>query len=97
MTLWVNRFRSTHGHVLALDVASVLQATMKSTQTVRVRFDKRGIEKSDHRHRGLLRARCERPSRRAAEQRDEIAALHSITSLERYRSGATVRLSSLTL
>src|SRR6516165_4552985 len=29
---------------------------------------------------GLLRARRERPHRRAAEQRDELAALHSITS-----------------
>src|SRR5262249_49590326 len=28
----------------------------------------------------LLRARCERPCRRAAEQRDERATLHSITS-----------------
>jgi hypothetical protein len=28
---------------------------------------------------GLLRARCERPYRCAAEQRDELAPLHSIT------------------
>jgi hypothetical protein len=28
----------------------------------------------------LLRTRCERPRRRAAEQRDELAAAHSITS-----------------
>jgi hypothetical protein len=36
----------------------------------------------DHRHRWLLRARRERPRRRAAEQGDECAALytHSITS-----------------
>src|SRR5262249_11554791 len=34
----------------------------------------------DHRHRRLLRARLERPHRRAAEQRDELAAFHSITS-----------------
>jgi hypothetical protein len=31
----------------------------------------------------LLRARRERPSRSAAEQRDEFAALHSITSSTR--------------
>src|SRR5262245_23026612 len=31
----------------------------------------------------LLRARCERPRRRAAEQRDERAAFHSITSSAR--------------
>src|SRR5262249_51736717 len=33
----------------------------------------------------LLRARRERPRRRAAEQRDELAALHSITSSARSR------------
>ena len=32
-------------------------------------------QESDHRHR-LLRARRQRPSRRAAEQRDEIAPFH---------------------
>src|SRR5262249_6388054 len=36
-------------------------------------------EKADDRHRRLLRARRERPCRRAAEQRDEVVALHSIT------------------
>jgi hypothetical protein len=35
---------------------------------------RRSAEKSDHRHRRLLRARSERPrGRRAAEQRDELA------------------------
>ena len=34
----------------------------------------------------LLRARRERPRRRAAEQRDELAALHSITSSARASS-----------
>src|SRR5215471_16594618 len=40
------------------------------------------MEEHDATHaRRLLRARCERPcGRRAAEQRDEVAALHSITS-----------------
>jgi hypothetical protein len=31
----------------------------------------------------LLRARCERPRRRAAKERDELAPLHSITSSAR--------------
>ena len=46
---------------------------------------------------GLLRARRERPrSRRAAEQRDELAALHSITSSARASSvGGTSRPSAL--
>jgi hypothetical protein len=42
------------------------------------------LEKPDHRHRRLLRARRERPrGRRAAEKRDELAAVHSITSSAR--------------
>src|SRR5262249_47169965 len=42
------------------------------------------IEESNHRHRRLLRARGERPRRRrAAEQRDEGATFHSITSSAR--------------
>src|SRR5262249_43649795 len=40
----------------------------------------------------LLHARRERPRSRAAQQRDELAAFHSITSLARASSvGATVR------
>src|SRR5262249_33103935 len=39
------------------------------------------MEEPDYRHRRLLRTRVKRPSRRrAAEQRDERAAVHSITS-----------------
>src|SRR5215467_1668478 len=44
----------------------------------------------------LLRARRHRPNRRAAEQRDECAPLHSITSSARASSiGGTSRLSAL--
>ena len=57
-------------HVLALDIAGVLEALAKSAQTVRERVRRSGVEKPDHRHRRLLRARRERPRRRrAAEQR----------------------------
>ena len=54
-------------------------------------------EKPDHRHRRLLRPRRERPRRRrAAEQRDELAPLHSITSSARASSvGGTSRPSAL--
>src|SRR5262249_56555652 len=53
-------------------------------------------DKSAHRHRRLLRARRERQRGPAAEQRDELAALHSITSSARARSiGDTVRPSAL--
>ena len=52
---------------------------------------------SNHRHRRLLRACRERPSRRAAEQRDELApSHHSITSSARASSvGGTSRPSAL--
>src|SRR5262249_56908787 len=46
--------------------------------------------------RGLLRARRERPRRRAADERDEFAAFHSITSSARANSeSGTVRPSDL--
>src|SRR5262249_51329731 len=52
------------------------------------------FEIPDHRYRGLLRARRERPRRRAAEQRDEIAPPHSITSSARAMNvGGTSRRS----
>src|SRR5262245_54275880 len=54
--------------VLALDIAAILEATVKSAKTVRVRVRRLAVEKPDHRHRRLLRARRERPRRRAAER-----------------------------
>jgi hypothetical protein len=51
--------------VLAFDQARVFQALAECTQAVS--FGRRGVEKSDHRHRRLLRMRRERPRRRAAE------------------------------
>src|SRR5262249_35939593 len=54
----------------------------------RVRPTGRGrIDEPDHRHRRLLRTRRERQCRgRAAEQRDELAPVHSITSSARASS-----------
>ena len=43
---------------------------------------------------GLLRARCERPRRRAAEQRDELAPLHEITLSTALADALPVRLPS---
>src|SRR5262249_31976438 len=60
-------------------------------------------EESDHRHGGLLRARRQRPRRRAGEDGDESATPHSITSsasassvggAERPRALAVTRLST---
>src|SRR5262245_44915571 len=58
---------------------------------------RRAVEKANYRHRGLLRARRERPRGcRAAEKRDELAALHSITSSTRARnSGGMAKPSAL--
>jgi hypothetical protein len=44
------------------------------------------VQEADHRHGRLLRARRKRPDRRAAEERDELASLHSITSSARASS-----------
>jgi hypothetical protein len=41
------------------------------------------MQHADHWHSRLLRARGERPRRRTADQRDELAPLHSITSSAR--------------
>ena len=73
---------------------SRFDSTLGGTQqTIRPRSVRRAVEDSNHWHRRLLRARRERPRRRrAAEQRDELAALHSITSSARASSiGGTSR------
>src|SRR5262249_27729295 len=75
------------GQVLALDVTGVLQSGVKSAQTVCVGFGRRSIEESDHWH-WLLRTRDVRHracGRRAADERDEFAPSHSITSSARSR------------
>src|SRR5215831_7808730 len=67
-------------HILALDVAGFTNALPECGQIART-IGRRAAEEPDHRHRLLLGARRERPRDcRAAEQRDELAALHSITS-----------------
>jgi len=68
------------GNVLALDIAALFETQTECAKQVRVRVERCAVEKSNHRHRRLLRARRERPRRRPAEQRDERAPLHSITS-----------------
>src|SRR5262249_9144791 len=54
-----------------------------------------GPQHADHGHATLLRARRERPRYRSAEQRDELAPYHSITSSARASSvGGTSRPSA---
>src|SRR5262252_8239210 len=65
-------------------MARLLQPLSKRAQTLHVVLKRCGAEEADHRECHLLRARRERPRhRRAAQQRDELAALHSNTSLAR--------------
>src|SRR5262249_36529123 len=71
-------------NVLTQNVAGFSKALLEGGQAAR-RID--NVKKPDHRHRRLLRARRQRPcSRRAAEQRDKRAAVHSITSSARASS-----------
>src|SRR5262249_41404458 len=71
-------------YVLTLDIACFLQALTKRAHHRRVCVRRCAVKKSDHRHRRRLRACRHRPRRnRAAKQRDELAALHSITSSAR--------------
>src|SRR5262249_22991731 len=84
-------------HILALDVAGFTNALPECGQIART-IGRRAAEEPDHRHRRLLRARRERPRhRRAADERNELAAPdHSITSSARARSeGGTSRPSAL--
>ena len=65
------------GDVLAFDESSVVETLPERIKDVFEPGSRRGPEKSDHRHRRLLRARRERPRRRrTAEQRDELAPFH---------------------
>src|SRR5262245_26349564 len=66
--------------VLAFDKARRAQALAESAQTDRIRIRADGREKPDYRHPRLLCPRRKRPRGRAAEQCDELAPPHSITS-----------------
>src|SRR5262245_18775261 len=73
-------------YVAALNVTGFAQPLAKCGDGPRVAtLGPTGVDKPDHRQRRLLRARRERPCCRAAEQRDELAPLHSITSSARNR------------
>src|SRR5215831_12801752 len=83
-------------HILAFDVPAFANALPECGHKTCSVGGRRAAEEPDYRHRRLLRARRERPRGRAAEQRDEIAPLHSITSSARASSvGGTSRPSAL--
>src|SRR6516164_6061871 len=75
--------------VLALDVAGFVESFTERSDLAQRGVRRPAADEADDRQRRLLRARRERPRcRRAAEERDELAASHSITS-----SAATSSLS----
>src|SRR5215813_6018875 len=70
--------------VLTLDITGVLEALPERGNVCCKGSWRPAAEIADHRHRpALLRARRERPRGRATEERDEVAAVHSITSSAR--------------
>src|SRR5262249_8125813 len=79
-------------HVLARDIASLLQALAERPQPFRDRIGRSGVQIPDHRHRRLLRACRERPSAcRAADARDDVARRCRTRKEHTERWGGSVR------
>src|SRR5262249_21962062 len=68
-----------------LDEARLFQPLAECTHAACITVGRCAVEETDHRQCRLLRARREGPCGDAAEQRDERAPVHSITSLARQR------------
>src|SRR6516165_2797419 len=79
-----------HRYVLALDIAGLVEALAEPGNNDHIGRSR--VDEADNWHGRLLRARHERPRRsRAADERDELAALHhSITSSARPSSGSGI-------
>jgi hypothetical protein len=56
------------GQVAALDITTFAQTFLECSELIIALV--RSGEQADHRHRRLLRTRCERPHRRTADKRD---------------------------
>src|SRR5262249_34333385 len=81
--------------VLAFVKPSRCQALTEARDHGRGHRKRRAAQEPDHWHGRPLRTRPERPRSRTAEQRDEIAAPHSMTSsAATSRPGGTVRPSA---
>jgi hypothetical protein len=65
-------------HVSALCITSFGQALVESGDQIAPGIQRRRIEKSDHWHRSLLRARRGRPRGCCPEQRDKLAPSHGL-------------------
>src|SRR5262249_15294692 len=60
--------------VAAIDISGLAEAAQECCHHMTGLHLRDGAEEADHRQRRLLRARRERPRRRAAEQRNELAS-----------------------
>jgi hypothetical protein len=84
--------------VLSLDKAGFAQAFPQSGHAPGVWPRRSGVQKSDHRHRGLLRARGERPHHGTAKSGDEFSSLnvdrHSCLSYLMITASATAKPST---
>src|SRR5262249_47496102 len=70
-----------HRDVAAFDEAGLCKPAAEPLDEVRRSAGRTGVEESDHRTRLLLRARRQRPCRRrGAEEREEGAAVHRVSS-----------------
>src|SRR5947207_10123991 len=67
-------------HVLALDVPGFVEALTERSGVARGSLARTAADECDDRHPWVLRARRDRPRRRTAEKRDELAPSHSMTS-----------------
>src|ERR1700730_171245 len=72
-------------HVLSFDPAGSAESLAECGCKRSKRTGRPGAEKSDHRHRLLLRAPRGRRRHRAAQQQHQLAAVHSMTSSARSR------------
>src|SRR3974390_3249711 len=84
-------------HIPAFVITGSTETATEFLHEMRCCAGRRGVHVTNHRHSRLLRAHRERPRcSRTAEQRDELAAVHSMTSSARASSvGGTVRPSAL--
>src|SRR5262245_62600233 len=74
-------------HIPSFDESGLAQALAECSDKVCGSGGRRAPEKTNHRHRRLLRPCRQRPHyRRAAEERDEMPPPHSITSSARASS-----------
>jgi hypothetical protein len=62
--------------VLALNKSDLIQAALERGNEMRETGSSLGVQKPDDGHRRLLRLRRNRPNRRAADKRDELAPVH---------------------